>query len=365
LTEGYKEFATYNGLNFIKNYIDFRKYEAIAFDIDGTLIDSRVSYNETIYQTVSMFYQWVVGFKPPKDEINSSVAKLRLTGGFNNDWDTAYTILIGLYSGFPDEILKILSSTEYRFFKDYIKVKMNKESLIETSIKALNYLLMYADSKGLQSIEEGLKKLYNRKEKLNYLIEIKNKLNYPNLPGKSLLSTVFDEIYLGMDLFKEMWQAEPVFKLKKGLIEDEKVVLENDVKTFLKKKFGNKIGIASGRPKKAAIKTLKDLLGNFFNPESSFFIDDAYVRSKEQWLGKPNSFLIEQVIKSLKVKSCLYVGDSYEDVLMVKNTRKLGYEVGFVGVYGFSLDMKNFIQKFMEADADAILPSVNDLKFLF
>jgi len=37
----------------------------------------------------------------------------------------------------------------------------------------------------------------------------------------------------------------------------------------------------------------------------------------------------------------------------------------FVGVYGFSLDMKNFIQKFMEAGADAILPSVNDLKFLF
>ncbi len=365
MTESYKEFATYNGLNYIKQDTDFRKYEAIAFDVDGTLVDSRLSYNETIYHTVSMFFQWSVGFKPPKDEIKNSIAKLRLTGGFNNDWDTSYTILIGLFSGLPDELLKIISSPEYRFFKSFTKIKVNRESLTEASIKALNYLLMYADNRGLQSIEEGIRKLYNKKDKLNYLTEIKNKLNYPSLPGKSILSSVFEELYLGTDLYTEMWQVEPVFKVKKGLIEEEKVVLDNDVKLFIKKRFGNRIGIASGRPRKAAMRTLKDLIGSFFNSEGSFFIDDAYYKSKDEWLGKPNPFLIEQVFKSLNVRSCLYIGDSYEDMLMVKNAKDHGYEAGFVGVYGFSADPKSFVHKFIETGADAVLPSVNDIKFLF
>ena len=184
------------------------------------------------------------------------------------------------------------------------------------------------------------------------------------MPGKSILSSVFEELYLGTDLYREMWQAEPTFKVKKGLIEDEKVVLDNDVKVYIKKRFGNRIGIASGRPKKAAVKTLKDLLGSFFSSEASFFIDDAYYSSKGEWLGKPNPYLVEQVMKSLKVRSCIYVGDSYEDLLMVKNARNLGYEVGFVGVYGFSVEPKSFIQRFMETGAEAVLPSVNDIKFI-
>lgn len=364
MTEGYKEFATYNGLNYVKEGSDFKKYEAIAFDVDGTLVDSRVSYNETIYQTVSMFYEWVAGFKPPKDEVNRFIAKLRLTGGFNNDWDTTYTILIGLFSGLPDDVLKVIASPEYKFFKNYTKVKISKEEITEASVKALSYLLVYADSRGIQSVEDGIKKLYNKKDKLNYLMEIKKKLNYPSLPGKSILSSVFEELYLGTDLYKEMWQSEPLFKVKKGFIEDEKVVLDSDVRVHIKKRFGNRIGIASGRPKKAAAKTLKDLLGSFFNSEGSFFIDDAYYSSKGEWLGKPNPYLIEQVINGLKVKSCLYVGDSYEDLLMVKNARDRGYEIGFVGVYGFSVEPKSFVQKFIENGAEAVMPSVNDIKFI-
>ncbi|MCL4343715.1 MAG: HAD-IA family hydrolase [Nitrososphaerota archaeon] len=358
----YREFATANGISYLKD--DHIDSESLIMDIDGTLIDTRESYNATIRTTVNLFYRWVTGYQVPDETINGAVGRLRLTGGFNNDWDSVYGILMGLFAGLPDDLLKDISSEKFELFKSRPNIKP-KASVLNDSVTNLNYLLMYAGSAGAKSIEDGLSKLFFKKDRLNYLLLLKKKLNYPETPAKSLLVRVFEELYLGRDIFKQMYAAEPRFKLSRGFIENETVKLEADVQTYLKRKYGNRIGIASGRPGHAARKSLGKLIDTFFNNSACAFLDDAVKASSGgEWMGKPNEFMLLKVLKALNVKSCIYVGDSAEDIIMAKNASESGYDVKFIGVYGLSVDYKSFVEYFMKNEAAAIIPTINELKFI-
>lgn len=358
----YKEFATANGISYLRE--EQIKAESLIMDIDGTLIDTRESYNAAIRATVNLFYKWVTGYQVPDEIINNAVGRLRLSGGFNNDWDSVYGVLMGLFSGLTDDILKDISSEKFEFFRLKPGIKA-KGSVLNDSITNLNYLLMYAGPAGAKSIEDGLSKLFFKKDKLNYLLLLKKKLNYPDTPEKSILARTFEELYLGKDGFKEIYVAEPKFKLSRGFIENENVMLDADVQTFLKRKFGEKIGVASGRTAYAAKKSLGKLIGLFFNKSAVAFLDDVLKASSGGvWMGKPNEFMLVKVLKALNVNSCIYVGDSAEDLIMSKNALNNGYNVKFVGVYGLSVDRKRFIEFFMKNDAAAIIPTINDLKFV-
>ena len=69
--------------------------EAIIFDIDGVLVDVRRSYNEAIIKTVQLIlkdsYEIEIANEFPFEIL---ISKLRNTGGFNNDIDTAYAIIL-------------------------------------------------------------------------------------------------------------------------------------------------------------------------------------------------------------------------------------------------------------------------------
>ncbi|MEM3261919.1 MAG: HAD-IA family hydrolase [Conexivisphaerales archaeon] len=358
----YREFVTVNGVSYLKE--DHIDSESLIMDIDGTLIDTRESYNATIRATVNLFYKWVTGYQVPDEIINSAVGRLRLTGGFNNDWDSVYGVIMGLFSGLSDDLLRDISSEKFEFFKYRPNIKP-KGSTLNDSVTNLNYLLMYTSSNGPKSIEDGLSKLFFKKDKLNYLLLLKKKLNYPETPAKSLLVRTFEELYLGKDIFKEMYIMEPKFKLSRGFIENETVKLDADVQVYLKRKYGNKIGIASGRPGHAAKKSLGKLIDTFFNNSASVFLDDVVKASSVGgWMGKPNEFMLLKALKALNAKSCIYAGDSAEDIIMAKNASKMDYNVKFVGVYGLSVDYKSFIEYFMKNDATAIIPTVNELKFI-
>jgi phosphoglycolate phosphatase-like HAD superfamily hydrolase len=64
-------------------------------------------------------------------------------------------------------------------------------------------------------------------------------------------------------------------------------------------------------------------------------------------------------INSLGSKCSVYVGDSMEDLLMAKKTKKLGKKTIFCGIYGTAenpLAKKKFFEK---NKADLILESIN------
>ena len=70
------------------------KYDAIIFDIDGVLIDVTNSYNQTIKKTIEYILSNNFNTSIVNLPIDKLIAKFRFTGGFNNDIDTAYSIIL-------------------------------------------------------------------------------------------------------------------------------------------------------------------------------------------------------------------------------------------------------------------------------
>ncbi|MDG7041069.1 MAG: HAD hydrolase-like protein [Nitrososphaerota archaeon] len=344
--------------------------ESIIFDFDGTIVDVINSYNQAILNTVKIIFGRATGKIPPDDIIKRAIFTLRSSGGFNNDWDASYTIIMGLFAGLPEDALKTIAGDMGAINRDIRSVAARTN--MESCISSLTYILKYADERGVKSIDEGFESLYRKKDKLNYLNELKQKLGYPGGPDKSILSALFEEIFLGKELFLKVYNREPRLHLSRGLIDEEMVIPDKEAISYIKRKFNGKIGVASGRPRVAAERTSGDMMHQFINEKGAIFLDDIVAeysrRLKEsstaKWPGKPEPFSLIRSMEKLGVTSSYYVGDSYEDLLMAQKARDNGYSVNFIAVYGSSLDPQRTMKLFTEKRANAIIPTVNELKYI-
>lgn len=311
-------------LHKIKNNYD--KYEAIIFDIDGVLIDVINSYNQTIIETIQHILRINFNMNLTDFPIENLISKFRNTGGFNNDIDTAYSI-----------ILTIL----------YCRL-INKTDLKEI-FNFLSALLEKIDDKGIQAIENELRKLGN-------IDEIKNRLEYPQ--ENNIISTIFNEIFYGPDLFRKQFNKDPQYYFNKPLIGNDKIIIKEDTIQDLSREFDGKLILISGRSKVAAYFTLNKLL-NYFIKDACIFLED-----EKREFSKPNTYAIHKVFEHLKLNNALYVGDSIEDLIMVKKFREEtnSSKIIFCGVYGKNTNSSTELKRLFELNgADILVENVNDI----
>ncbi len=85
--------------------LENRRYDAVIFDIDNVIVDTRFSYTDCIRETVQTYLEKNLGYKPSKAPFltQKDVETFKLLGGFNDDWDTCYGILTYLLSLKPKE----------------------------------------------------------------------------------------------------------------------------------------------------------------------------------------------------------------------------------------------------------------------
>lgn len=99
---------------------------------------------------------------------------------------------------------------------------------------------------------------------------------------------------------------------KKGLINKEKLLITKDQLIKLKEKY-KKMGIATGRPgEEANYVIINNRLEGIF---------DCLVALEDVKRAKPFPDCINKVIKILKLKKAVYIGDSPDDVLAAKSAR--------------------------------------------
>ena len=98
-----------------------KEFDSIVFDIDNVIADTRFSYTDCIRETVQTYLARYFKLKPSQTFLLSKkdVEYFKLLGGFNDDWDTCYGLLLYIlfckrdFSGRPSK----LSTSLTRFLK--------------------------------------------------------------------------------------------------------------------------------------------------------------------------------------------------------------------------------------------------------
>ncbi len=216
--------------------------------------------------------------------IEKLISKFRYTGGFNNDIDTTYSMILTIV---------------------YCKL-INKNEINEI-FNFFTELLDKIDDKGILSVENEL-------ERLGEIENIKTQLGYPK--DDNIISTVFNEFFYGPDLFKRQFKKIQNIILANPLINNDKLIIKEKTIKDLSKEFNGKLILISGRSKIAAYFTLNDLL-DYFIKDACIFLED-----EKREYSKPNTYAIHRVFNQLKLKNAIYVGDSIEDLLMIRKIQR-------------------------------------------
>ena len=353
--------------------------DALIFDCDGVLIDVRESYTKTIHASVAYLMQELfdVDF-PATQSLLELIHTFKKSGGFNNEWDIVYSILLHLFNKLPKKLQRKLIATRHqlaekplseRFLlakKTFQRQLQPQEHSSLLDLGPAFALARRANSTGISSIEREFKNASDSKEVFEATQQF---LAYPGRVGESLLTTIFEEIFCGSILFEKQYGMKPRFYLGSGLITKEKRIVSPKILDDLASLIGqNNFGIATGRPYSLTKYTLGSLLDSF-SRKASVFIEDVLEAQRNERvtmgeidLTKPNPFSLLQSSEGLNpFKRVAYVGDSAEDIIMVKKACELDNRFLSVGVYSTSSFREDLISNFIELETDVILPSIKEL----
>jgi phosphoglycolate phosphatase-like HAD superfamily hydrolase len=356
-----------------------KKVGAIIFDCDGVLIDVRRSYNHTIVKTIEYFLNTLMGLHLPSEDIlNKTIYLYKRSGGFNNDWDIVYSILLTisplLPTVFQKKFIQLVTSKEFtsRTIHDryqYTQTILEDLKPFTLSLKwqtIINHLNAYAeksDSQGITSVEQ---EFFRTPESENTRIGVAMKrfLQYPGNVKQSLVSRVFDEIFYGPLLFQKQHNISSNYYDGTGFVELERPIITVPTLTELSQIIGDKnFGIVSGRDFLSAKHTLGQIIDEY-KKDALFFLQDYPIDTFEK-LKKPSPLLLFKSAHYLNpFKYALYVGDSIEDILMVEKANEIDPRFISMGVYSTSDFKEEFILHLLEIKTDIILPSVNDISLL-
>ncbi len=363
-----------------------RNIDAVIFDCDGVLIDVRESYNKAILETVTYIIKELTGFSIQKNVVSrKTIQSFRNSGGFNNDWDLTYAILVFILCSLPESFREVfkkcVSSNGYRddlferflYVKDSVRREYSPQALDISVGKLEEELTRFADLLDVSGIDSIEKKLINLdkipEDCLEYYLSTKDFLSHPGDVNESLVTRLFEEIFCGPQLFREVYGCSPRFFSGGGLIENERVIITPETLDKLSALLGGpNLGISSGRPLKLAKYTLDELLEKFVS-EALVFLEDIKTaeenvseKGSDASLKKPHPFSLFASSRELEpFRLALYVGDSMEDIILVKEANRVDSRFLSAGVYNHSDCKEEVIGRFLKADSDIILPSVNEL----
>lgn len=297
-----------------------RNLDSIIFDCDGVLIDVSNSYDLAIKKTVDFVINEMTEINDSGLVTTKMIEGFKTSGGFNDEIDVAYALILGIVAAKKRNIL----------FSDFIL------RVIEN-----------ADQTGIKSVERYL-------DVINVDVsDIRQKLAYPGKKFQNPLSSIFDEIFYGSELYEQLYKRKPQFFHGLGLIENDIVLLNKDLIAKLHQKFDKKIAIVTGRGNLSAKHSLKDLFKEFDLNNSKFLEDEP------REMAKPNPQSLMSTIQGMNATVSLYVGDSMEDYIMARKADESGIPTIFCGIYGTSKDPEAKKSLFENNHADIIVKSID------
>lgn len=393
-----------------EEYIEnLKNLDSLIFDCDGVLLNTANSFDQAIKNAIDYFFTNIIQFeKSIKSFVsNEDIVLLRNTGGLGNDWDLSFIIIfyyISLvllrFQNTPDNkklIVKTLlnipddfESLQKRinvfisFQSLFKKLKFTSNDLISVKEKGnykLNELTNKMNSNGLESgklaLIDRLKLVYPDIDKI--WIKLENLFGYELPHLDNLIKRLFEEIYLGSEMFKKIYEADPIFYFGPGLIENESLIPSSDLFQKLILNYGfKKFGIASSRPENEALYVLNrfNIITDYFNENALIFLNSIYKEEQriventgeKIRLEKPNPYSLMLTARNITPTNneIAYIGDTASDLIAVQNANKENEFIFYsICVYGTSPEPEKLKNKFREIKANIIIPDPDNLLDLF
>ncbi|MFB6084894.1 MAG: TIGR01548 family HAD-type hydrolase [Halorientalis sp.] len=280
--------------------------DAVVLDIDGVLVDVADSYRRAIVESIEHVYGDTVD--------RAAIQRFKDAGGFNNDWELTYAAA-----------LYVLAS-QYGLDRDL-------DSFTD---------MIAATGGGLDAAETVV---------VNAVGPAERERIYEAW-DKERLREVFQQLYLGSDLYRDLEGGEPDLDTE-GFIHDEPKLADPEALARLQRDFD--VGVLTGRPAAEADIAL-DRVGLEIPDDHRFTMDD--------WeAGKPHPRALTTLAERFGADAVAFAGDTLDDVRTAVNAAEADPDRTYygVGVLTGGLTGESGRQKYERAGADLVIDSVNDL----
>ena len=279
--------------------------DAIVLDVDGVLVDVADSYRRAIVESIDHVYGDTIDY--------DDIQLFKNAGGFNNDWELTYAAAL------------------------YVLARREKPRL---SIGTYTGLIE-ASGGGPAAAETAIADELDPAAREKILAEW----------DRDRLRDVFQQLYLGSDLYRELEDGEPDLDTE-GFIHDEPVLLTDDTRKAIE---SWPLGVLTGRPAAEADIAL-ERVGLSVPEKRRFTMDD--------WEGgKPDPHALIELADRLGADRPVFVGDTLDDVRTVNNATEADHSRTFhsVGVLTGGLSGERGRRKYRTVGADIIIQDINEL----
>ncbi len=283
--------------------------DALVLDVDGVLVDVADSYRRAIVESVEKLYDDTIS--------NDDVQAFKDAGGFNNDWELTYAAA-----------LYVLASRD------------GLDQSIETFTDRIA-----EEGGGLDAAETVVAAALSD----DALARVRDAWN----PER--LREVFQQLYLGRELYAEIEGAEPTLSTR-GYINDEPVLV--DPETITELTATHPVGVVTGRPAAEADIALE---------RAGLDVADDHRFTMDDWeQGKPHPYALTTLADRFDASSVVFVGDTLDDVRTAVNAAETDPDREYfgVGVLTGGLTGEDGRRKYEAAGAAAVVDSINDLPAL-
>jgi HAD superfamily hydrolase (TIGR01548 family) len=281
--------------------------DAVVLDIDGVLVDVADSYRRAIVESVERVYGDSIG--------NADIQAFKNAGGFNNDWELTYAAALFVLTEREDG----------------------------TDVTVESFTDAIADrGGGLDAAEAVVRDLLDEAESERVF----------DAWDPDRLHRVFQTLYLGSDLYRDLEGGEPLFDAP-GYINDEPVLVSQATLDSLAERYA--VGVLTGRPA-AEADIAMDRVGLSIPDEHRFTMDD--------WeAGKPDPEALLTLAERFDAERVAFAGDTLDDVATAVNADAADDERVYygVGVLTGGLTGEDGRRTFANNGASAVVESVEEL----
>jgi len=320
----------------------------VVFDMDGVIIDVSASYRDTVRQTARLFFKGARCWEDLPDPLFplSDLARVKQSGGLNNDWDLTYLVISLLFS----LVKGAGGNTDPDPWSGYQAVIRDCDAAD---------LVTY-----LNATDRPVSTLLEKKGKVRQ--SLISRLHSGDVGSGNVIKQVFQEIYLGKDLFESTYGIPARAHAGQGLINREKLLIDSATLDILASRYS--LAIATGRPRAEADHPLDHFgIRRYFT--TVYTLDDCLAEEKRIQaqqkinvsLSKPNPYMLDAIAEATKheVSEFYYIGDMPDD--MVAASRSAAGFKG-IGILVSAPDKNSLKEQLQRAGADYVIEDFRALK---